>query len=158
MSLFNHILIATCYTLVAAAVAIALPYGFSAIDLNAAIVVGGVVLVGSALLHEVFARQDGEAKLADALQALRLDHGDARRELDQSRNRLRSLQGSLDQVVVEHKTLADEHRNFETVVAEVKVLQGLIEQLSARTKGKAAPKRDAARAPAPTCGPTDSSP
>ena len=76
MSLFNHILIATCYTLVAAGVAIALPYGFSAIDLNAAIVVGGVVLVGPALLHEVFARQDGEAKLADALQALRLDHGD----------------------------------------------------------------------------------
>ncbi len=148
MSLFNHILIATCYTLVAAGVAIALPYGFSAIDPNAAIVVGGVVLVGSALLHEVFARQDGESKLADAVQALRLEQGDARRELDQSRNRLRNLQGSLEQVVEEHKTLADEHRNFDTVVAEVKVLQGLIEQLSARTKGKAAPKRDAARVPA----------
>ncbi len=148
MSLFNHILISTCYTLVAAGVAIALPYGFSAIDLNAAIVVGGVVLVGSALLHEVFARQDGEGKLADALQVLRLEQGDARRELDQSRNRLRNLQGSLEQVVEEHKALADEHRNFDTVVAEVKVLQGLIEQLSARTKGKAAPKRDAARAPA----------
>jgi cyclic-di-GMP phosphodiesterase TipF (flagellum assembly factor) len=148
MSLFNHILIATCYTLVAAGVAIALPYGFAAIDPNAAVVVGGVVLAGSALLHEVFARQDGEGKLADALQVLRLEQGDARRELDQSRNRLRNLQRSLEQVVEEHKTLADEHRNFDTVVAEVKVLQGLIEQLSARTKGKAAPKRDAVRAPA----------
>jgi cyclic-di-GMP phosphodiesterase TipF (flagellum assembly factor) len=148
MSLFNHILIATCYTLVAAGVAIALPYGFSAIDPNAAIVVGGVLLVGSALLHEVFARQDGEGKLTDELQMLRLEYGDTRREMDQSRNRVRDLQRSLEQVLEEHKTLTDEHKNFDTVVAEVKVLQSLIEQLSARTNSKAAAKRDAARAPA----------
>jgi len=138
MSVFHHILISTCYTLVAAAVAIALPYGFPAVDMNAAIVLGGVVLIGSALLHEVFTRQDGEGKLADDIQMLQLEQGDLRRELDQSRTRMRNLQRALEQVMEEHKTIAGQNRNVDSVIAEVKVLQTLIEQLSAGAAGKAA--------------------
>ncbi|MHA1109038.1 MAG: EAL domain-containing protein, partial [Alphaproteobacteria bacterium] len=138
MSIFYHILIATCYTLVAVAVATALPYGFPAIDLNGAIVLGGVLLIGAALLHEVFTRQESESKLADEIQMLQLEQGDARREMDQSRIRLRNLQRSLEQVVEEHEAIAGQNRDVDSVIAEVKVLQTLIEQFSSSTIGKAA--------------------
>lgn len=138
MSVFHHILIATCYTLVAAAVAIALPYGFPSVDMNGAIFLGGVLLIGSALLHEIFTRQEGEGRLADEIQILRLEQGDARRELDQSRIRVRNLQRAMEQVIEEHEATAGQNRNVDSVIAEVKVLQTLIEQLSSSTVGKAA--------------------
>ena len=141
MSFYHHILIAACYTLVAAAVAIAMPYGFPAVGLNAAIAVGGILLVGSALLHEVFSRQEGEGRMADEVQALRLEQGETRRALDQARNRVRTIQRSVDQMLEDYKTSANQRKEVDSVVAEVKVLQGLIEQLSIRTAGKPAPAR-----------------
>ena len=85
MSFVRHILIAVGYSVVAAAVALTLPRAFPAIGANTAIMLGAVVLVGSALLHEVFARQEDDARLTDELYDLRAGHGEVLGELSRAR-------------------------------------------------------------------------
>jgi hypothetical protein len=63
MTFLRHILIALGYSIISAAVALMLPRVFPGIDPNTAIMLGAVVLVGSALLHEVFSRQEEEGRL-----------------------------------------------------------------------------------------------
>lgn len=70
MSALHHILIAVAYSLVAAVVAVGIPYFLPHLGPDAGAVIGGVVLVGSALLHEVFARQEGESKTAAEISRL----------------------------------------------------------------------------------------
>ena len=62
MTALHHILVAVAYTLVAAAIAISIPVFLPRVGHDAGVVIGGVVLIGSALLHEVFARQEGDAR------------------------------------------------------------------------------------------------
>ncbi|MEX2453541.1 MAG: hypothetical protein WD470_02490, partial [Rhodospirillaceae bacterium] len=75
MSFIRHLLIAVGYSVVAAAVALTLPRAFPAMAENTAIMLGAVVLIGSALLHEVFARQEEEGRLAEEVYDLRNGHG-----------------------------------------------------------------------------------
>ena len=65
MAFIYHILIATVYTLLAAATAIGLPLLFPEIGAEIDAILGAVVFVGSAFLHEVFARQEMQANLVD---------------------------------------------------------------------------------------------
>ena len=65
MSFLRHILIALGYSIISAAVELTLPRFFNGIDPNTSIMLGAVVLVGSALLHEVFARQEDEGRLVE---------------------------------------------------------------------------------------------
>lgn len=57
MAFIYHILIATVYTLLAAATAIGLPLLFPEIGAEIGAMLGAVVFVGSVFLHEVFSRQ-----------------------------------------------------------------------------------------------------
>lgn len=65
MTFLRHILIAAAYSVIAAGVALALPRVIPGIELNLSVLIGGVMLLGSALLHEVFARQDETARLVE---------------------------------------------------------------------------------------------
>ena len=65
MAFIYHILIATVYTLLAAATAIGLLLLFPEIGAEIGAILGAVVFVGSAFLHEVFARQEMRANLVD---------------------------------------------------------------------------------------------
>jgi cyclic-di-GMP phosphodiesterase TipF (flagellum assembly factor) len=139
--------------MVAAAVAIILPYGVPAIDVNGAIVVGGVLLIGSALTHEVFARQEEEGRIADALQSLRLEQDEAMREMAAAREQVSGLQHGLERALAGGGMKGGGH-DVDSVIAEVKVLQSLVERLSDRTTietGDAAPE-DAAETGAAEVG------
>ena len=65
MAFIFHILIATVYTLLAAATAIGLLLLFPGIEAEIGAMLGAVVFVGSAFLHEVFSRQEMRANLVD---------------------------------------------------------------------------------------------
>ena len=65
MAFIYHILIATVYTLLAAATAIGLPLLFPEIGAEIGAMLGAVVFVGSVFLHEVFSRQEMQANLVD---------------------------------------------------------------------------------------------
>ncbi len=82
MSLISHLLILLSYALIAAAVAFGLPQTVPVIERATAYLIGGIVFVGSALLHEVYARGLGREALADELYELRADHVVALAELE----------------------------------------------------------------------------
>ena len=131
MSVLHHIVIAVAYSLVAAAVAIFLPDLLPAMGAGTGAVIGGVVLIGSALLHEVFARQEGENRTVEELHALRQEHESTRRALSAARLEVETLRAELKGTIeARAETEEGARRNVDSVIAEVKVLQGLIEQLS----------------------------
>ena len=71
MSVLHHIVIAVAYSLVAAAVAFFLPDLLPAMSAGTGAVIGGVVLIGPALLHEGFARPEGEKPTVEGPHPLR---------------------------------------------------------------------------------------
>ena len=129
MSALRHILIAVAYTLVAAVVAVEIPYFLPHLGPDAGAVIGGVVLVGSALLHEVFARQEGESKTVAEISRLNGEVRAAYSALDLAGREIERLKNAVE-VVRRAGAGSAAKDDVDTVIAEVKVLQGLIQQLS----------------------------
>ena len=128
----RHIFIAFSYSVVAAAVALALPSGIPSVGTDVAIAVGATLLVGCALLHEVFARQEEEQKLADEMFALRRAQAEVMQELAIARRGARGIQDS-PEAAAARRTNAPSESDFDNVVAEVRVLQRLVDQLSRKS-------------------------
>lgn len=137
MTALNHILIAVAYTIVAAIVAVVVPRGFPDIGAQTGAVLGGAVLLGSALLHEVFSRQENQSRVVEEMHHLRLENDDLRSSLDDAWSHVTAMRDALTAYKAEHE---EEGRNktkeVDSVIAEVKVLQGLIEQFSAAKSTK----------------------
>lgn len=145
MSLIRHIFIALAYSLIAAACALALPSLWPGAGEGVAVIIGAMVLLGGALLHEVSTRQDQHAVLAEELHDLRMSFGNVTAELERARQEVALIGEALKGGGGKKSSRALE-RDVHDVVAEVKVLQSLVDQLSG-DGGKA--KRPARRDEAP---------
>jgi cyclic-di-GMP phosphodiesterase TipF (flagellum assembly factor) len=89
-------------------------------------VIGGMIFVGFALLHEVLSRQEEQGRFTAELYDLRLAHGEVTRELTAARGEMSRLHETLE----EAKTRAAPDAAYDVLAAEVKVLQGLVSQHS----------------------------
>jgi len=149
MTALNHVLIAIAYTIVAALIAVFVPHGFPEIDANAGAMLGGVVLLGSALLHEVFSRQENHSRVIDEMRHLRSENDDLRDSLDDAWSNVAAIREALTAFKAEREAEGlDKTREVDSVIAEVKVLQGLIQQFSAARSAKLiAPAADDTRGP-----------
>lgn len=130
MSFLRHILIALGYSVISAAVALTLPRFFNGIDPNTSIMLGAVVLVGSALLHEVFARQEDEGRLVEEVQDLRAGRGKVMGELTRAREEVGQIYKAIETMTRRGpggKALEDD---VGKVMAEVRMLQELVETLT----------------------------
>jgi cyclic-di-GMP phosphodiesterase, flagellum assembly factor TipF len=128
MGSFRHVLIAICYAAVATAAGLALPRLAPGVDGEASVMAGGVIFIAFAVLHEVFARQGAEGRLAEDLTDLRLAQDAVSRELSAARGEVTRL----------HQALTDRSGRgaatdgaYDALAAEVRVLQDLVDQLSA---------------------------
>ncbi|MGB0629662.1 MAG: EAL domain-containing protein [Alphaproteobacteria bacterium] len=130
MSFLRHILIALGYSTIAGAVALVLPRTVPGIDSNMAIMLGAVVLIGSALLHEVFARQEEEGKLVEEVQDLRAGHGEVMGELTRAREEVGNIYKAIESMTGKGGRGKELEEDVGKVMAEVKMLQGLVEQLT----------------------------
>ena len=140
MTALSHILIAIAYTLVATVIAVFVPRGFPEIGANAGAALGGVVLLGSALLHEVFSRQESQSRVVDEMNHLRAENDDLRHSLDDAWSNVTAIREALTNYKAERDAEGvDKKREVDSVIAEVKVLQGLIEQFSAARSSKSKP-------------------
>lgn len=138
MSFIRHLLIALAYSAIAASVALMLPRTFAGIDPNTAIMLGAVVLIGSALLHEVFVRQEEEGKLTDEVQDLRAGHGKVMGELTRARQEVGNIYRAIEQMAGKRGGSKELEADVGKVMAEVKMLQGLVEQMT-RTADRESP-------------------
>lgn len=131
MTFLRHILIALGYSIIAAAVALVLPRVFPSFDANTAIMLGAVVLVGSALLHEVFSRQEEEGRLVEEVQDLRAGHGEVMGELTRAREEVGQIYKAIETMTARGgKGGKGLEEDVGKVMAEVKMLQSLVEQLT----------------------------
>lgn len=130
MSFLRHILIALGYSTIAGAVALVLPLTVSGVDSNTAIMLGAVELIGSALLHEVFARQEEEGKLVEEVQDLRAGHGEVVGELSRAREEVGNIYKAIETMTGKGGRGKELEEDVGKVMAEVKMLQGLVEQLT----------------------------
>lgn len=130
MSFLRHILIALGYSIISAAVALMLPRFFNGIDPNTSIMLGAVVLVGSALLHEVFARQEEEGRLVEEVQDLRAGHGQVMGELTRAREEVGQIYKAIETMTGRGSGGKALQEDVGKVMAEVRMLQELVEQLS----------------------------
>lgn len=144
MSTLTHILIAVAYTLVSTTVAVVIPRWFPEFGPNTGILAGGAVLLGAALLHEVFSRQESQSRVFDEVRLLRTENDDLRLSLDEARSDVMTVRSALTSLSDDQETAnKNEKREVDSVIAEVKVLQGLIEQFAtAKTAKPAADERD----------------
>ncbi|MGE0744867.1 MAG: EAL domain-containing protein [Rhodospirillales bacterium] len=144
MAFVRHVFIALAYAVLAAGVALALPIFVPAIPGPVALVLGATVLVAAALLHEVFARQEEGGRISDEIHELRQQNGRIMRELTRAREEATRLQASItDQLA--RKPAKDWEKEIDTVVAEVRVLQTLVEEI---TENRRAEQEATARVPA----------
>ena len=130
MSFLRHILIALGYSTIAGAVALVLPRTVPGIDAGMAVMLGAVVLIGSALLHEVFARQEEEGKLVEEVQDLRAGHGEVMGELTRAREEVGNTYKAIESMTGKGGRGKELEEDVGKVMAEVKMLQGLVEQLT----------------------------
>lgn len=130
MSFLRHILIALGYSIISAAVALMLPRFFGGIDPNTSIMLGAVVLVGSALLHEVFARQEEEGRLVEEVQDLRVGHGEVMGELTRAREEVGQIYKAIETMTGRGSGGKALEEDVGKVMAEVRMLQDLVEQLT----------------------------
>ncbi len=95
--------------------------------LEAGLALGGFVFLLGALAHEVVARRRNDLKFLRRLAALRRISHDIQDQLDQARDEARRVYEVLEAA---GSAKSDEQRYMDDVVAEVKVLQSLVERLS----------------------------
>lgn len=141
MSVLSHFALFFTYSLVAGAIFV-VPDVFPAVDAAKAWAVAVFVYFAGALTHEVLARRAREDILLRRVAAARRDAHELRAELAKLREDLRrpgeapltAAPAAVAPVAAANGAAAPvaQPARIETVVAEVKVLQGLIEQLYAR--------------------------
>lgn len=130
MAFFKHLLIFACYAFIAGVVAVITPSTFPVIDANLALVIGGLVLVGSMALHEVFARRERDYATARRFYSLQQAFMQLKEDVGLVRRTSLHLEEALE--------LGPDGKpkkigpDMDKVVAEVRVLQSLIEQLSTK--------------------------
>jgi cyclic-di-GMP phosphodiesterase TipF (flagellum assembly factor) len=134
MPVVSHVLIAVGYAIVAGAVAVGLPLLVPALDARGAVEIAAVIILVSALVHLASAHlRRGEAEAAE-IDAVRTGYAELRHELNRARDEARRVYDAIRAATEQRQ---GQVQNIETVMAEVRVLQDLVEQLSS---GKAPPK------------------
>jgi hypothetical protein len=129
MTALHHILVAVAYTLVAAVIAVSVPHFLPHVGPDAGAVIGGVVLIGSALLHEDFARQEGEARRVADISRLNGEIRGVYSAPDLAGAEIDRLKDTIE-ILGLGGAGSTANRDVESVIAEVKVLQVLVQQLS----------------------------
>lgn len=143
MGRIRHVSLFALYAAAALAAALLVPAYLPDVTPREGYALGALALVGGLLLHEVLARIEREGWLARQILALQHAHGSTGKEI---------LRIGSETVAFRHALETWEHesaREVGSVVAEVKVLQSLIEQLYASRSAVAADEPVAAPAAEP---------
>ena len=132
MPVINHILIFISYVLVIGAGAVSLPQYLPVqdFDVHPAMWQGGAAVLVVAMLHMALARFGRDRKVAKELLQLKVGAIDLRSELTRARDEAKRIYEAIEAAgQARHGRPAE----IEQIMTEVRVLQGLVEQISQRT-------------------------
>lgn len=143
--MLKHLLIASAYILLALAVALVLPGIVPSLGVAGGWLAGAVVVVAGAVMHESHARMDAADTTARQIYRLHKDLESLRADANHLRTEVPRLDAAVAALSDGDDSKAKE--DLERVVSEVRVLQNLIERLSASGAGTASRPADGAAAP-----------
>lgn len=124
MPLLLHLLFFACYLLAASAVGVLSPRFIDWMTTESALIAGGALFVASILLHLMLTFADRERRLAAELSVMRKQTRELAQDLLATQHQTVQIRNAVDEA-----SRSGDAR-VSSVVAEVKVLQGLIEQFS----------------------------
>jgi cyclic-di-GMP phosphodiesterase TipF (flagellum assembly factor) len=127
MPIINHLVILVSYTLVAGALAATLPHHVAAVDKVLAVQIAVGFLFFCLLAHFFTSRFAHDRAVAHEIALLKLNCDETRSELVRAREEARRVLDSIDSAI---RARQGNSADIETVMTEVKVLQGLVEELS----------------------------
>ena len=133
MPIIFHSIIFLSYAAVAVALAVVLPQNVPGLDPATATIAAAVVFIACGLLHEAFVRYDDRRDLVAEVVALRDTQDNIIDELARARGEARGLYDALQRPGGGKK-----QPDINEVIAEVKVLEKLVKQLSGKRLEKAA--------------------
>jgi len=157
MTILKHALFAAVYLMLALTVALLLPGIVPAATAPTSWLAAGLVLLGGALLHEAFNRRAREDAVLDRLYL----YAQAYERLQADLSRFQAEVVACRSAIADAKADPESAVNLETVMSEVRLLQTLVEKISARAPVMAgadrepAPMRPMASAPPPLPSATD---
>lgn len=128
MPIVFHTIIFLSYAAISVAVAVVLPQNLPGLDPATATIAAAVVFIACGLLHEAFVRFDDRRDLLAEVVALRDTQDNIIDELARARGEARGLYDALQRPGGKNKKQPD----IGEVIAEVKVLEKLVKQLSAK--------------------------
>ncbi len=130
MPIIFHSIVFLSYAAISVAVAVVLPENLPGIDGTTAMIAGAVIFIACGLLHEAFVRFDDRRDLVAEVTALRNAQDSIIDELARARGEARGLYDALQRPGGGKK-----QPDIGEVIAEVKVLEKLVKQLSAKRSG-----------------------
>jgi cyclic-di-GMP phosphodiesterase TipF (flagellum assembly factor) len=136
MSVLSHIALIITYTLIAAAIFV-VPDVFTSVDPVRASLIAAFVFLLGALIHEVMARRARQDALARRLTVARRELADIKAELAKSREDAKRVAEAIDRA----PGAGNEARAVDAAVAEVKVLQTMIDRLGERPGTPTGPRQ-----------------
>ena len=135
MPVVSHVLIALGYAVIAGIIAVALPH-VAPVDARLGVEMGGLIILVSALVHLASARLRRDQHEAAELEALSLGYAELRTELSRARDEARRI---FDAIRAASDARQGQAQSIDSVMEEVRVLQGLVDQLATGKKPKGKP-------------------
>jgi cyclic-di-GMP phosphodiesterase TipF (flagellum assembly factor) len=135
MPVVSHVLIALGYAVIAGIVAVLLPH-VAPVDARLGVEMGGLIIFVSALVHLASARLRRDQHEAAEIDALTLGYAELRTELSRARDEARRI---FDAIRAASDARQGQAMSIDSVMAEVRVLQDLVDQLSAGKRPKRKP-------------------
>lgn len=124
MSVARNILLFVIYTAVAIAVAVEGPLRVPRLDQSVAVVIGLLIFLAGALVHEMYQRLSRETFLGKQILALRHAQSELYEQLNWSRRENKALAEAI-QAVVRSGRLPDEPGTLDEAITEVRVIKSL---------------------------------
>lgn len=135
MPVVSHVLIALGYAVIAGIVAVLLPH-VAPVDARLGLELGGLIIFISALVHLASARLKRDQHESAEIEALTLGYAELRTEIGRARDEARRI---FDAIRAASDARQGQAQSIDSVMEEVRVLQGLVEQLSSGKKPKTKP-------------------
>lgn len=126
MPVVSHVLIALGYAVIAGVVAVLLPQ-MAPVDTRLGVELGALIIFISALVHLASARLRRDQHEAAEIEALTIGYAELRTELSRARDEARRI---FDAIRAASDARQGQAQSIDSVMAEVRVLQDLVEQLS----------------------------
>jgi len=129
MTILKHGLIALVYVLMALAMPLLLPGVVPGFAAATGWLAGGLVLMAGVFLHETYVRSVREGEIIDRLVLYAQAYERLQSDLTHTQTEVVHCRRALE----ESKNAADAGNDLDQVMSEVRILQGLVEKLSARS-------------------------